>query len=210
MPCYFRAPLGQRAYRGARNPEVDCRRHAARLIAVRRASSASVHRATPLSSVDSDGNRRTAHDLSDSARSQQLQYSHPLEAPSETLESRQASHDPGDLPFLPTHCDRPPRQNHLHHRPVVQHGGCAARTDAGRHGRSPPEFFPRIAPGPRPQHADDCAGCRRKKNRTICILQDLQGPKIRTGRSRASQPVVLKSGAQVTITPADVQGTRRH
>ena len=45
------------------------------------------------------------------------------------------------------------------------------------------------------------------EGRTVCILQDLQGPKIRTGRLKSHQPVVLKTGSKVTITPRDVLGT---
>jgi pyruvate kinase len=46
-----------------------------------------------------------------------------------------------------------------------------------------------------------------KENRTICILQDLQGPKIRTGRLARREPIVLKSGSAVVITPRDITGT---
>lgn len=46
-----------------------------------------------------------------------------------------------------------------------------------------------------------------REGRTICILQDLQGPKIRTGRLKYRTPVALKSGSRVTITPRDVAGT---
>jgi pyruvate kinase len=46
-----------------------------------------------------------------------------------------------------------------------------------------------------------------KENRTICILQDLQGPKIRTGRLAHHEPIVLKSGSVVVITPRDIPGT---
>ncbi len=46
-----------------------------------------------------------------------------------------------------------------------------------------------------------------KEQRTICILQDLQGPKIRTGRLRDRRPVLLNTGARVTITPRDIAGT---
>jgi pyruvate kinase len=46
-----------------------------------------------------------------------------------------------------------------------------------------------------------------KENRTICILQDLQGPKIRTGSLERHQPVLLKSGSSVIITPRDIAGT---
>lgn len=47
----------------------------------------------------------------------------------------------------------------------------------------------------------------KKENRTICILQDLQGPKIRTGRLKGGAAVMLKTGARVTITPRDIEGT---
>jgi pyruvate kinase len=43
--------------------------------------------------------------------------------------------------------------------------------------------------------------------RTICILQDLQGPKIRTGRLMDRIPIALQKGQTVTITAADVMGT---
>jgi pyruvate kinase len=46
-----------------------------------------------------------------------------------------------------------------------------------------------------------------KEGRSICILQDLQGPKIRTGRLKYRTPVALKGGSHVTITPRDVPGT---
>ncbi len=42
--------------------------------------------------------------------------------------------------------------------------------------------------------------------RTICIMQDLQGPKIRTGRLKDRVPVPLSKGQIVTITPKDVMG----
>ena len=43
--------------------------------------------------------------------------------------------------------------------------------------------------------------------RTICILQDLQGPKIRTGRLKDRLPVMLLRGQTLTITSDDVMGT---
>jgi len=45
------------------------------------------------------------------------------------------------------------------------------------------------------------------EQRTVCILQDLQGPKIRTGKLRDHAPIVLKAGSRVTITTRDVLGT---
>jgi pyruvate kinase len=36
----------------------------------------------------------------------------------------------------------------------------------------------------------------RKEGRTVCILQDLQGPKIRTGRLKSHEPILLKTGSR--------------
>lgn len=47
----------------------------------------------------------------------------------------------------------------------------------------------------------------RQLKRTVCILQDLQGPKIRTGRLKNGKPVMLEAGERVTITPRSVIGT---
>jgi pyruvate kinase len=46
-----------------------------------------------------------------------------------------------------------------------------------------------------------------KEGRSVCILQDLQGPKIRTGRLKNRMPVALKAGQKIVITPNDVTGT---
>ncbi len=40
----------------------------------------------------------------------------------------------------------------------------------------------------------------RQLNRTICILQDLQGPKMRTGPLRDGKPVSLTASRRFTIT----------
>jgi len=47
----------------------------------------------------------------------------------------------------------------------------------------------------------------KSEHRTICILQDLQGPKMRTGRLKDRMPVMLKAGTHVTITTRDEPGT---
>jgi pyruvate kinase len=47
----------------------------------------------------------------------------------------------------------------------------------------------------------------QKEGRSICILQDLQGPKIRTGRLKNRMPVMLKAGSKLVITPTDIAGT---
>ncbi|HSZ03497.1 MAG TPA: pyruvate kinase, partial [Terriglobales bacterium] len=64
--------------------------------------------------------------------------------------------------------------------------------------------------GTHEEHAQIIERLRRvadEENRTICILQDLQGPKIRTGQLKDGVPVVLKAGSRVTITPRDIEGT---
>ncbi|MGC2603926.1 MAG: pyruvate kinase, partial [Silvibacterium sp.] len=46
-----------------------------------------------------------------------------------------------------------------------------------------------------------------EEGKNICILGDLQGPKIRTGRLENRTPVQLEAGQRLTITPRDVPGT---
>ena len=41
----------------------------------------------------------------------------------------------------------------------------------------------------------------------VCILADLQGPKIRTGKLVDRKPVLLEEGKRLTITPREVEGT---
>ena len=47
----------------------------------------------------------------------------------------------------------------------------------------------------------------REEGKPICILGDLQGPKIRTSDLKDHQPVLLKEGGQLVITPREVEGT---
>jgi len=47
----------------------------------------------------------------------------------------------------------------------------------------------------------------KAEHRTICILQDLQGPKMRTGRLKERMPVMLKAGTKVVITTREELGT---
>src|SRR6202167_3372573 len=64
--------------------------------------------------------------------------------------------------------------------------------------------------GTHEDHARNIERLRRaaeKEDRTICVLQDLQGPKIRTGRLEGREPILLKSGSAVIITPRDIAGT---
>jgi pyruvate kinase len=64
--------------------------------------------------------------------------------------------------------------------------------------------------GTHEDHAHNIHRLRRaaeREGRTVCILQDLQGPKIRTGPLEGHEPVLLKTGSVVTITPQDVPGT---
>jgi pyruvate kinase len=41
----------------------------------------------------------------------------------------------------------------------------------------------------------------------VCLLQDLQGPKMRTGKLQSGTPVALKAGAKFTLTGRHVPGT---
>ena len=64
--------------------------------------------------------------------------------------------------------------------------------------------------GTHDDHAQNIVRLRRaaeREGRTICILQDLQGPKIRTGLLERHQPILLQTGSVVTITPRRVRGT---
>src|SRR5271155_2671629 len=47
----------------------------------------------------------------------------------------------------------------------------------------------------------------RQEERPICVLGDLQGPKIRTGKLENRAPVQLVAGQSLTITPREVAGT---
>jgi pyruvate kinase len=47
----------------------------------------------------------------------------------------------------------------------------------------------------------------REEHKPLCILGDLRGPKIRTSKLKDHQPVLLKAGSRLTITPRDVPGT---
>jgi len=49
----------------------------------------------------------------------------------------------------------------------------------------------------------------RVMNRSVGIMVDLQGPKIRTGRLKDGEPVYLKSGTKVDITSKNIRGTAR-
>ena len=64
--------------------------------------------------------------------------------------------------------------------------------------------------GTHADHARNIARLRRvakQENRTICILQDLQGPKIRTGALKDHKPVGLKTGSHVIVTSRNLEGT---
>jgi pyruvate kinase len=47
----------------------------------------------------------------------------------------------------------------------------------------------------------------REEKKPICILADLQGPKIRTGVLVDHKPVLLHAGEQLIITPEQIEGT---
>ena len=47
----------------------------------------------------------------------------------------------------------------------------------------------------------------KEEGKPICILADLQGPKIRTGMLVDHKPVLLEAGKRLTITPEQIEGT---
>ncbi len=47
----------------------------------------------------------------------------------------------------------------------------------------------------------------KEENRPLCLLADLQGPKIRTSKLKDHQAVMLVAGKRITITPREVEGT---
>src|SRR6202012_1198264 len=47
----------------------------------------------------------------------------------------------------------------------------------------------------------------REERKPLCLLADLQGPKIRTSKLKDHQPVMLKAGGRLTITAREVRGT---
>jgi pyruvate kinase len=64
--------------------------------------------------------------------------------------------------------------------------------------------------GTHEEHARRIERLRRaaqREGRSLGILQDLSGPKIRTGRLKYRAPVALKAGTELTLTPRDVPGT---
>ena len=46
----------------------------------------------------------------------------------------------------------------------------------------------------------------REERKPLCILGDLQGPKIRTNKLKGGQPVLLTAGKRLTITPRELLG----
>ena len=47
----------------------------------------------------------------------------------------------------------------------------------------------------------------REERKPLCILGDLQGPKIRTGKLKEGKAVLLNAGQRLTITPREILGT---
>jgi pyruvate kinase len=57
------------------------------------------------------------------------------------------------------------------------------------------------------RHIERLRRAAQREGLTGCIMQDLQGPKIRTGRLQGHEPVELKTGSVVVITARDIEGT---
>lgn len=66
--------------------------------------------------------------------------------------------------------------------------------------------------GTREEHGERIRIARsvaRKLNKPVAVMQDLQGPRIRTGRMVNDQPVELVEGARIDISGKEIDGTRR-
>jgi pyruvate kinase len=66
--------------------------------------------------------------------------------------------------------------------------------------------------GTRAEHGERIERVRaiaERLERPVAVLQDLQGPKIRTGLLEGGGPVLLETGAEVTICTEDIRGTAR-
>ena len=57
------------------------------------------------------------------------------------------------------------------------------------------------------RHIERLRRAAQREGRPGCVMQDLQGPKIRTGRLERHEPVLIKTGSVVIITPRDIAGT---
>jgi pyruvate kinase len=63
------------------------------------------------------------------------------------------------------------------------------------------------------EHSDHAKAIKRLRQvsqeagRAIAILQDLSGPKLRTGPVKNDQPIVLVDGGRIKLTPQPVEGT---
>lgn len=66
--------------------------------------------------------------------------------------------------------------------------------------------------GTQKEHAQTAAWVRQaaaEARRPIAILQDLAGPKIRTGLLRGGRPVTLRAGGRLRLTPKQIAGSTR-
>ena len=85
--------------------------------------------------------------------------------------------------------------------PVLEYRGSDSPVNAAWNGCSPPEFLPWQ---PRPNTSGAfalCASVAVELGRTVCVLQDLQGPKIRTSALRDHMPVNLASRLRASPSP---------
>jgi pyruvate kinase len=67
--------------------------------------------------------------------------------------------------------------------------------------------------GTQAEHARRCLAIReaaRATGRSVAVMQDLQGPKIRVGSLVGGGPVELRSGAQLVISTHEMVGTAEH
>ena len=100
-------------------------------------------------------------------------------------------------------------ENHLDRRPGERFRRHARRADRRRHRHLPPEFLARHPRVARRDVRRACARRRARARREVAILQDLGGPKIRTGPLEGGRPLQLNAGDTLRIATGEFVGRPR-
>ena len=61
-----------------------------------------------------------------------------------------------------------------------------------------------------PRRFTEIRAAAARATKVVSILQDLSGPKIRTGRLKGGRPIELKDGQTVRIVAGDGEGDAEH
>ena len=60
-----------------------------------------------------------------------------------------------------------------------------------------------------PKHSHSIRAAAARATKVVSVLQDLSGPKIRTGRLKDGKPIELKDGQTIRIRAGDGEGDAR-